>query len=78
VLNPSTKKRLSIKKIKSKTPQVSKINALTGRNSRRFKFIEADLALKVRELEKAHFVANQIENRIKSRVPHVRSHPDSL
>jgi cation diffusion facilitator family transporter len=53
------------------TPQVSKINSLTGRNSGRFKFIEVDLALKVRELEKAHFVANQIENRIKSRVPNV-------
>jgi predicted Fe-Mo cluster-binding NifX family protein len=50
---------------------VSKINVLTGRNSGRFKFIEADLALKVRELEKAHFVANQIESRIKSRVPHI-------
>ena len=53
------------------TPQVSKINHLTGRNSGKFKFIEADLALKVRELEKAHFVANQIENRIKSRVSNV-------
>jgi len=53
------------------TPQVSKVNALTGRNSGKFKFIEADLALKVRELEKAHFVANQIESRIKSRVPNV-------
>jgi cation diffusion facilitator family transporter len=61
----------NIREIILETPQVSKINALTGRNSGRFKFIEADLALKVRELEKAHFMANQIENRIKSRVPHV-------
>lgn len=61
----------TIRDIILETPQVSEINALTGRNSGRFKFIEADLALKVRELEKAHFVANQIENRIKSRVPHV-------
>jgi cation diffusion facilitator family transporter len=61
----------TIRGIVQETPQVSKINALTGRNSGRFKFIEIDLALKVRELEKAHFVANQIENRIKSRVPHV-------
>lgn len=61
----------TIREIILETPQVSKINALTGRNSGRFKFIEADLALKVRELEKAHFVANQIENRIKSRVPNV-------
>jgi cation diffusion facilitator family transporter len=61
----------TIREIILDTPQVSKINALTGRNSGRFKFIEADLALKVRELEKAHFVANQMENRIKSRVPNV-------
>lgn len=61
----------TIREIILETPQVGKINALTGRNSGRFKFIEADLALKVRELPKAHFVANQIENRIKSRVSNV-------
>jgi cation diffusion facilitator family transporter len=61
----------NLREIILENPQVSTINTLTGRNSGRFKFIEADLALKVRELEKAHFVANQIENRIKSRVPHV-------
>jgi cation diffusion facilitator family transporter len=61
----------TIQEIILETPQVSTINALTGRNSGKFKFIEADLALKVRELEKAHFVANQIENRIRSKVPYV-------
>jgi cation diffusion facilitator family transporter len=61
----------AIREIILETPQVSKISSLTGRNSGRFKFIETDLALKVRELEKAHFVANQIEKRIKSRVPNV-------
>jgi cation diffusion facilitator family transporter len=61
----------TIREIILETPQVSKVNSLTGRNSGRFKFIEAELALKVRELEKAHFVANQIEGRIKSRVPNV-------
>jgi cation diffusion facilitator family transporter len=60
-----------IREIILETPQVSNINALTGRNSGRFKFIEIDLGLKIRELAKAHFVANQIESRIKSRVPHV-------
>ena len=65
----------AIRDIIQETPQVSKINALTGRNSGRFKFIEADLVLKVRELEKAHFVANQIETRIKAQVPHVDQVP---
>jgi cation diffusion facilitator family transporter len=61
----------TIREIILEAPQVSNINVLTGRNSGRFKFIEADLALKVRDFPKAHFVANQIENRIKSRVPNV-------
>jgi cation diffusion facilitator family transporter len=61
----------TIREIILESPQVSKINALMGRSSGRFTFIEADLTLKVRELEKAHFVANQIESRIKSRVPNV-------
>jgi cation diffusion facilitator family transporter len=52
-------------------PQVDKIISLTGRNSGRFKFIEADLALRVQELDKAHFLADQIEKRIKEQVPHV-------
>jgi cation diffusion facilitator family transporter len=61
----------TIRDIIQETPQVSKINALTGRNSGKFKFIEADLVLKVRELEKAHFVANQIETRIRAQVRNV-------
>lgn len=61
----------TIREIILESPQVNKINSLMGRSSGRFKFIEAELTLKVRELEKAHFVANQIESRIKSRVPHV-------
>lgn len=60
-----------IREIILETPQVSKVISLTGRNSGRFKFIEAELALRVRELEKAHFLGEQIENRIKSRVTNV-------
>jgi cation diffusion facilitator family transporter len=52
-------------------PQVEKIISLMGRNSGRYKFIEADLALRVRELEKAHFLANQLEQRIRQQVPNV-------
>jgi cation diffusion facilitator family transporter len=61
----------ALREIILETPQVSKIISLTGRNSGRFKFVEAELALKVRELEKAHFLASQMESRIKSRVPNV-------
>jgi cation diffusion facilitator family transporter len=60
-----------IREIILKTPQVARVNSLTGRNSGRFKFIEVELSLKVRELEKAHLLATQIEARIKSQVPNV-------
>lgn len=60
-----------IREIIVEFPQVDKIMSLTGRNSGRFKFIEADLALRVKELDKAHFVAGQIETRLKEQVPHV-------
>ncbi len=60
-----------IRDIIREVPQVEKINSLTGRNSGRYKFIEADLALKVKELNKAHYLANQLEQRIKQQVSNV-------
>jgi cation diffusion facilitator family transporter len=60
-----------IRDIIQEIPQVDKIISLTGRNSGRYKFIEADLALRVRELEKAHFLTNQLEQRIRQQVPNV-------
>ena len=38
-------------------PQIDRINGLWGRNSGRFKFIEADISLRVSNLEKAHQVS---------------------
>jgi len=60
-----------IRELIRESPQVDKIISLKGRNSGRYKFIEADLALKVKELDKAHFLANQIEQRLKQQVPNV-------
>ena len=60
-----------IRDIIHEIPQVDKINSLTGRNSGRYKFIEADLALKVKELDKAHYLTKQIEQRVKQQLPHV-------
>lgn len=60
-----------IRELVLETPQVAQIISLTGRNSGPFKFIEADLALKVRDLEKAHSLANQIEQRIRHQVANV-------
>ena len=52
-------------------PQVTSIHSLRGRNSGRFKFIEADIGLRVRELERAHHVSQQIEAEISKSVPNV-------
>jgi cation diffusion facilitator family transporter len=52
-------------------PKVVTINALWGRNSGRFKFIEADIVLKVHDLDRAHAVTKRIEGEIKKRVSNV-------
>jgi len=66
-----------VKTIILKDPRVISINALWGRNSGSFKFIEADIVVKAGSLEKAHFVSNKIEKEIKqnvSRVDHILMH----
>jgi cation diffusion facilitator family transporter len=52
-------------------PQVDQINGLWGRNSGRFKFIEADISLRIKDLQKAHQVSRRIEENIKKKVSHV-------
>ena len=49
-------------------PQVVEIQNLMGRNSGRYKFIEASIVLKTHDLDKAHFIANQIESKIKEQI----------
>jgi len=66
-----------VKTIIMQDPRVISINALWGRNSGPFKFIEADIVVKAESLEKAHFVSQKIEKEIKrsvSRVDHILIH----
>ena len=66
-----------VKTIIMQDPRVTSINALWGRNSGPFKFIEADIVVKAESLEKAHFVSQKIEKEIKrsvSRVDHILIH----
>lgn len=66
-----------VKTIIMKDPRVISINALWGRNSGPFKFIEADIVVKAGSLEKAHFVSSKIEKEIRqnvSRVDHILMH----
>jgi len=50
---------------------VKEIRSLTGRNSGSYKFIEADVVLNVRELEKAHSISKKIEEAIKGEIANV-------
>lgn len=52
-------------------PAVTAVRSLVGRNAGRYRFLEADVALRVDGLEKAHGVSHRIEEAIRSRVPHV-------
>jgi cation diffusion facilitator family transporter len=52
-------------------PAVTKIRSLAGRNAGRYRFLEADVALRVDDLEKAHAVSHRIEEAIRGQVPHV-------
>jgi cation diffusion facilitator family transporter len=60
-----------VKTIILSDPQVEKIKGLWGRNSGRYKFIEADLMLNVKDLQKAHVITDKIAERIREKIPHV-------
>jgi predicted Fe-Mo cluster-binding NifX family protein len=52
-------------------PQVTEIKSLMGRNSGRYKFIEANIVLKTHDFDKANFIAHRIEAKIKRQIKNV-------
>jgi len=60
-----------VKKIISSERSVKEIKSLTGRNSGRYKFIEADVIINARELEKAHLISRKIEKSIRDKITNV-------
>lgn len=60
-----------IREIVLEDQHVEKINALRARNAGRYKFVELDLALHVKELAKGHKVTEEIGRRIREAIPHV-------
>lgn len=52
-------------------PQVMEIQHLMGRNSGRYKFIEADIVLKTHDLDRAYYIASRIEANIKRQIKNV-------
>jgi len=57
-----------IREIVLADPRVEKINSIWARNAGRYKFVELDLTLRVKELEKGHQVSEEIENRVKMEI----------
>jgi cation diffusion facilitator family transporter len=52
-------------------PAVTEIRSLAGRNAGRYRFLEAEVALRVDDLEKAHNISRRIDEAIRAQVPHV-------
>ena len=62
---------LRIRDIITAEPTVAELKRATGRNAGRFRFVEAEVALRVRELEKAEAITRRIEEHIRQAVPYV-------
>jgi cation diffusion facilitator family transporter len=60
-----------VREIIDSDPAVTEIRSLVGRNAGRYRFLEAELSLRVENLEKAHAVSQRIERAIREQVPHV-------
>jgi cation diffusion facilitator family transporter len=52
-------------------PTVTDVLSLDGRNAGRYRFLEAEVTLRVADLDKAHNVSRRIEEAIRAQVPHV-------
>ena len=60
-----------IREIIQREPAVAELAWVTGRNAGRFRFVEAELTLRVQDLEKAERITRRIEQKIDQTVPHV-------
>lgn len=60
-----------VKTIISHDSKVTAINGIWGRNSGSYKFIEADIVIKTKELQKAYRVSERIEKSIKKEISNI-------
>ena len=60
-----------VRQIIENDPATAQIKTLTGRNSGRYRFLEAEVMLRSDDLKKAHAVSQRIEQVIRAEVPHV-------
>lgn len=62
---------LQIRQTIAAEPAVVDVAWVTGRNAGRFRFVEAEVSLRVNDLQKAEAVTRRIESRIRESCPHV-------
>ena len=62
---------LQIREIIADEPVVAELKWVTGRNAGRFRFVEAEVTLRIRDLEKAEAATRHIEMQIRQAVPYV-------
>jgi predicted Fe-Mo cluster-binding NifX family protein len=62
---------LSIREILAAEPTVTEVKWATGRNAGRYRFVEAEVALRVQELGKAEAATRRVEAQIRQAVPYV-------
>src|SRR4030042_1264025 len=60
-----------VRQIIANDPAIVQIKNLSGRNSGRYRFLEAEVTLRVEDLKKAHDVSPRIEKAIRVEVPHI-------
>jgi cation diffusion facilitator family transporter len=62
---------LQIREIIAAEPAVAELKWVAGRNAGRFRFVEGEVALRIRDLDKAESTTRQIEAQIRQAVPHL-------
>jgi predicted Fe-Mo cluster-binding NifX family protein len=60
-----------IRQIIENDPATIQLKTLTGRNSGRYRFLEAEVTLRVDDLKKAHAISQRIEQAIRAGLPHL-------
>ncbi|MCK4832283.1 MAG: cation diffusion facilitator family transporter [Anaerolineales bacterium] len=68
-LDPET--LAQVRSILEAEPAVAEVRSVVGRNAGRYRFLEADVVLRVDGLEKAHSLSHRLAETIRQQVPHV-------
>ncbi len=61
----------TVRKVIQTDPLVTEVNSLMGRNAGRYRFVQADVALRTDDLHKAHDASERIEARVREQVKNV-------